>query len=319
MTSTKTSGQEPFKFVHREDLYSLPSAAREQEVKLHGGFAVDARDGYGQIYYGMPGIGIMRVDADLQKQEIINLPDELTPLNFHGTKIGDIGGNRRLIVPANADEMVVVLTLDGKVDFTLPRPTFDEYQAEEADYKPTDTVLVGNQLYIADGYGSNYITSADVNTRQWTGIFGGKTQDAAEDGKFATAHGINVNPTHSHLDIADRPSSRIQVHGGDGRFFASHKLPFGSFPCGISYLEYQKRWYAVIGCLRDDPKELRPAPIYILDAESYELLSTIRPKEDLGIELAQHLHNVALHIHDGQLYLVCQAWSPGHYFVLQKV
>ena len=186
-------------------------------------------------------------------------------------------------------------------------------------YKPADTVLVGNRLYIADGYGSNYITCADVNTRKWTGIFGGRTEDFEEDGKFATAHGINVNPTHNHLDIADRPSSRIQVHGRDGRFLASHKLLSGSFPCGISNLEYQARWYATIGCLRDDPEELRPAPMYIIDAESYELLSIICPKEDFGIELAQHLHNVALHIQDGQLYLACQAWNPGHYFVLQKV
>jgi len=318
MTSVKTSGQEPFVFAQRGDLYNLPSAAREQEVNLHGGFAVDDRDGYGQIYYGMPGCGIMRVDADLRKQEIISLPDELTPLNFHATKIVELDGNRRLILPANQDEMVVVLTLDGEVDFTLPRPVFDEYQAEEAVYSPTDTVLVGDQLYIADGYGSNYIVSADVNTRRWTGIFGGKTEDPEEDGKFATAHGINVNPTHNHLDIADRPSSRIQVHTGEGRFLVSHKLPSGAFLCGISYLEYQARWYAVIGCLRD-PEEDRPAPIYIIDAESYELLSIIRPKEDLGIELAQHLHNVALHIDDGQLYLVCQAWNPGHYFVLQKV
>ena len=58
MTSVKTSGQEPFVFAHREDLYNLPSAAREQEVNLHGGFAVDARSGYGQIYYGMPGCGM---------------------------------------------------------------------------------------------------------------------------------------------------------------------------------------------------------------------------------------------------------------------
>ena len=319
MTSVKTSGQEPFVFAHREDLYNLPPAAREQEVNLHGGFAVDARYGYGQIYYGMPGCGIMRIDADLQKQEIISLPDELTPLNFHGAKIGEFDGNRRLFLPANNDEMVVVLTLDGEVDFTLPRPIFDEYQSAEAVYKPTDTVLVGNQLYIADGYGSNYIISADVKTRQWTGIFGGKTADSEEDGKFATAHGINVNPTHNQLDIADRPHSRIQVHTGEGRFLASHKLPSGSFLCGISYLEYQARWYTVIGCLRDDPEELRPAPIYIIDAESYELLSTIRPKEDFGIELAQHLHNVVPHIHDGQLYLICQAWNPGHYFVLQKV
>ena len=318
MTSIKTSGQDPFVFVHREDLNNLPSAAREHEVDLHGGFAVDAQYGEGQIYYGMPGYGIMRIDADLQKQEIISLPDELTPLNFHGTKIGEINGSRRLFLTANNDELVVVLTLDGEVDFTLPRPIFDEYQSEEAVYKPTDTVLIGNRLFVADGYGSNYIMSADVNTKQWTGIFGGKTEDPEEDGKFTTAHGIDINPIHNQLDIADRPNSRIQVHTGDGRFLASHKFPSGAFLCGISYVEYQARWYCVIGCLRD-PDEDRPGPIYIADAESYELLSTIRPKEDLGIELAQHMHNVALHIHDGQLYLVCQAWNPGHYFVLQKV
>ena len=238
MTSVKTSGQEPFVFAHREDLSNLPSAAREQEVSLHGEFAIDARDGYGQIYYGMPGCGIMRVDADLKKQDIIGLPDELTPLNFHGTNIGEFDGSPRLFLSANNDESVVVLTLDGVVDFTLPRPVFDEYQAEEAVYKPTDTVLVGNQLYIADGYGSNYITSLDVITRQWTGIFGGETEDPEEDGKFATAHGINVNPIHKQLDIADRPNSRIQVHPAEGRFLSSQKLPSGAFLCGISYLEY---------------------------------------------------------------------------------
>ncbi|MDP6063323.1 MAG: hypothetical protein QGI49_00810, partial [SAR202 cluster bacterium] len=226
-------------------------------------------------------------------------------------------GKRRLFLSANGDEMVVVLTLDGEVDYTLPRPVFDEYQAEEALYKPTDTALVGDQLYIADGYGSNYIVSADVKTRQWTGIFGGKTEDPTEDGKFATAHGIGVNPIHHQLDIADRPHSRIQVHSGIGDFIESHKLPAGAFLCGINYLEYKSHWYAVIGCLRD-PDEDRPAPIYIIDAESYDLLSVIRPKEDFGIELAQHLHNVTLHEHDDQLYLVCQAWNPGHYFVLQK-
>ena len=317
MTSNQTSGQGPFMFALREDLCNLPAVAREQEVNLHGAFAIDSQD-RGQIYYGMPGCGIMRVDADLKKQEVIGLPDDLKPLNFHGTKIGEINGKRRLILPADRDEMVVILTLDGEVDFTLPRPVFEEYQSGTATYKPTDTVLLGDQLYIADGYGSNYILSADVSTGQWTGIFGGKTEDPGEDGKFATAHGININPTHNQLDIADRPHSRIQVHAGDGSFVASHKLPEGAFLCGISYMEYQARWYAVIACLRDPVKD-RPAPIYIIDAESYELLSIIRPKEDLGVELAQHLHNVALHIHDGQVYLICQAWNPGHYFVLQKV
>ncbi len=316
--ASKMSGQEPFVFTHREDLSHLPSAARDHEVDLHGGFAIDARDGCGQIYYGMPGCGIMRIDADLQKQDIIDLPSELRPLNFHGTEIGEFDGNRRLFLPANNDEMVVVLSLDGEVDFILPRPVFDEYREEETLYKPTDTVLVDNRLYIADGYGSNYIVSANVNSQEWLGCFGGMTDDPEENGKFAKAHGINFNPIHHHLDIADRSNARIQAHRGDGHFVSSQKFQAGAFLCGISYLEYQGRWYAVIGCLRD-PEEGRPAPIYIIDPDTYEILSTIRPKEDLGIELAQHLHNVVLHTHDDQLYLVCQAWNPGHYFVMQKI
>jgi hypothetical protein len=317
MSPDKLSGQAPFAFAHRADLSHLPAAAGEYEVHLHGGFAVDARAGFGQIYYGMPGCGLMRIEADLSRQEIIKLPDELRPLNFHSTKLGQFDGQWRLFMPANSAEQVVVLSVEGKVEFILPRPVFDEYQDRALPYAPTDTVLVGKQLFIADGYGSNYITSADVTTQQWTGIFGGRTEDPAENGKFLTAHGINFNPVHHHLDIADRPHSRIQAHAEDGRFIASHKLPAGAFLCGINYVRYQDRWYAVIGCLRD-PVADRPAPIYIIDAETYELLSTIRPKEDLGIELAQHLHNVVFHVHDGQLYLVCQAWNPGHYFILQK-
>jgi hypothetical protein len=318
MTSDPVSGQAPFAFAPRPDLTFLPEPAREHEVNLHGGFAVDGRPGFGQVYYGMPGFGIMRVDADLRQQNVIQLPDDLRLLNFHSTKLGQFDGQVRLFLPANSAEKVVVLTLDGQVDFVLPRPVFEEYQDLSTPYNPTDAVLVGEHVFIADGYGSNYITSADVHTHQWTGIFGGRTENPTEDGKFLTAHGINFNPVHHHLDIADRPHSRIQNHGEDGHFIASHHLPQGAFLCGINYIQYNDRWYAVIGCLRD-PVQDRPAPIYIIDASTYELLSTIRPKEELGIELAQHLHNVVFHLHEGQLYLICQAWNPGHYFVLQKV
>jgi hypothetical protein len=313
------SGQAPFVFEHRPDLSHLPAAAREFEVKLHGGFAVDPRPDFGQIYYGMPGCGIMRVDADLDGQSILELPAGLQPENFHSTKIGQFDGQWRLILSANDSEKVIVLTLDGKVDFVLPRPEFEQYQSPETPYRPTDTVLVDRQLFVADGYGSNYILWADVGTRQWAGIFGGRTEDPTEDGKFLTAHGLNFNPVHHHLDIADRPHSRVQNHGLDGHFIASHKYPQGAYLCGINYVNYQGRWLAVIGCLRDPEPERRPAPIYILDASTYELLSTIRPKEELGIELAQHIHNTVFHVHDGQLYLIVQAWNPGHYFVLAKV
>jgi len=317
MVQKNQSGLEPLAFGLRDDLSTLPLNAQGFEVDLHGGFAVDTRDGYGEVYYGMPGCGLMRVDSDLQRQEIIALPDDLRAVNFHSTKIGRFDGNWRLFLPANSDEMVVIMTLEGQVDFILPRPVFEQYRSPEVPYNPTDTVLVEDQLYIADGYGSNYISTVDMGAREWSGIFGGKTTDRHEDGKFATAHGINFNPVHHHLDIADRPHSRIQNHALDGAFLASQSLPAGAYVCGISYANYQGRWLAAIGCLQD-PDEGRPAPIYIVDATNYELLSTIRPKEELGVEEAQHLHNVALHINGGQLYLVCQAWNPGRYFVLQE-
>lgn len=313
-----TSGQAPFEFFRREDLRNLPAEARPSEVNLHGGFAIDTRPDHGEIYYGMPGCGILRVDSDLRQQHVIDLPDDLRAVNFHSTKIGEFDGQWRLFLAANEDEKVVVVDLNGSVEFILPRPEFEQYSSADADYKPTDTVLAGEDLFIADGYGSNYISVANVRRKAWTSWFGGKTEDPTEDGKFATAHGLNLNPVLGHLDVCDRPHSRIQAHELSGAFVASHRLPQGAFLCGISYLEHEDRWYAVIGCL-NDPDENRPAPIYIIDAQTYELLSTIRPKEELGVELAQHIHNATLHRRGDDLYLICQAWNPGHYFVLQQV
>lgn len=318
MSSNKQSGQAPFTFELRSDLYTLPQETMACEVDLHGGFATDPRADFGHIYYGMPGCGILRIDPDMSRQELIKLPDDLKPLNFHSTKIGQVDGQWRLFMPANSDEKVVVISLDGDVDFVLPRPEFEQYQSADVPFNPTDTTLSGDQLYVADGYGSNYISSANVTTQQWTGIFGGKTEDATEDGKFATAHGISLSHTHEHLVIADRPSARMQLHKFDGEFMDSHKLPPGAWPCGINYFQYNNHWYAVIGSLRD-PVENRPAPIYIVDAATHDVVSTIRPKDELGIDLVQHLHNVIWHDDGDHHYLVCQAWNPGHYFVLEMV
>ena len=318
MQSKKTSGQGPFVFTYCEDLRSLPQKALGFEEGLHGGFAVDKRPDYGHIYYGMLGCGLLRVSPDLTTQELIELPLKLESVNFHSTKIGDFDGKRRLFLAANNDEMVVIVTLEGEIDFILPKPEFDEYREAENAYKPTDTVLEGDRLFVADGYGANYITNTDLPTRQWSGIFGGKTQNPEEHGKFGTAHGMNRTPLGSHLAIADRLHSRFEIYTFEGSFTASHSLPPGSRPCGIDYFKRGDRWYAVVGSL-DDPEKGRPAPIYILDGTTYQVVSTIRPKEELGIERADHIHNAVWYEYDGQGFLVCQSWNPGYYFVLEGV
>jgi hypothetical protein len=319
MARKKRSGQSPFVFAYCEDLRRVPEKALPFEQGLHGGFAVDKRPGYGHVYYGMAGCGLLRVSPDLTAQDIIDLPPNLTGTNFHSTKIGEFEGKVRLFMPANGDAMVAIVTLDGDVDFILSKPEFEEYQKADQAFRPTDTVQEGNRLFVADGYGANYISSADLSTRKWTGIFGGKTDNLADHGKFGTAHGINRSPVHHHhLAIADRPHSRFEIVTYDGKPAASYGLPAGSRPCGIDYIQWKNRWYAVAGSLDDPEKDKgRPAPIYVLDASTYEVLSTIRPKEDLGIERADHIHNTVWHVHDGDLYLICQSWNPGFYFVLE--
>src|SRR4029078_12910949 len=126
--------------------------------------------GFGQVFYGMPGLGLLRASADLTTQDLISLPPELTPVSFHSNKIGEVERKARLLLAAEGKSLVAVVTLDGDVEYTLSKPAFYEYQSETAKYLPTDTALAGNSLYIADGYGSNFISKADVTTRQWAGI-----------------------------------------------------------------------------------------------------------------------------------------------------
>ena len=90
--SQKSSGQPPFVFHNCEDLRSLPTRARSHEVDLHGGFAVDRRPGFGHIYYGMPGCGLLRIQPDMAEQEIIEIPPDLVDTNFHSTRIAEFDG-----------------------------------------------------------------------------------------------------------------------------------------------------------------------------------------------------------------------------------
>jgi hypothetical protein len=210
-----TSGSSPFCFSHCEDFRSVPKAALTHESRLHGCFSVDNRPGKGDIYYALAGCGVLKISADLSTQEIIELPGEFIDVNFHSTRLGLIEGEHRLVLAANLEEKVLVVGLDGSIDYVLARPEFDEYADAEAPFKPTDTVIppggvTDAGLLVADGYGSNYILGIDTHTHEWSSIFGGKTEDPTVHGRFGTAHGMSVAPSGKHLSIADRLHSRLE-------------------------------------------------------------------------------------------------------------
>ena len=56
---------------------------------------------------------------------------------------------------------------------------------------------------------------------------------------------------------------------------------------------------------------------YILQGET--LISTIMPKEDLGLKNFKHIHNAALRKIGDKFYIIAQAWNPGDFAVLEQV
>jgi len=89
-------------------------------------------------------------------------------------------------------------------------------------------------------------------------------------------------------------------------------MPLGSFPCDVDYLGR----YAIVGALHG-PDRSKGAPIYLFENE--QLVSTVMPKEELGLENFQHVHNAVLHERDGKLYIIAQAWNPGDFAILEQV
>ena len=59
------------------------------------------------------------------------------------------------------------------------------------------------------------------------------------------------------------------------------------------------------------------APIYILEDD--QLISTVMPKEELGLSNFQHIHNAVLRQTGGKMYIIAQAWNPGDFAILEQL
>ena len=116
----------------------------------------------------------------------------------------------------------------------------------------------------------------------------------------------------SEVHISDRPNGEIDRFTPDGRYRSTLSLPEGAWPADIDY----EGEYAVVGCLFGLDRE-KGAPIYIL--KNGEVVSTIWPKDEMGLGTFQHIHDAVIREVDGVLYIIAQAWNPGDFVVLRQV
>jgi hypothetical protein len=320
------TGQAPLRFRVLHTSASLPEAARKVLTSAHGGFAVDHRPGRGDTYFALPGAGILRMSADMEQVALVATAPEMRDTNLHNTKIWYApDGTAFLSFPANDLGRVFTTSLTGELLNTLARPGEDDdlglpsvrdYFAGGGAFAPTDVEFLEGLLYVTTGYSpldtvlTARVTSYSPLRAAWFDLaFGGKG-DAP--GQFGTGHGITVPPGTRRLDVADRANSEIDRFTRHGQYLSTLRMPAGSLPCDIDYLGR----YAVVAAL-DGPDRSKGAPIYLFEDD--RLVSTLLPKEDLGLENFKHLHNAVLRQAGGKLYVIAQAWNPGDFAVLEQV
>jgi len=304
----------------------LPGETTRHLKNAHGGFAVDRRDGQGEVYFALPGAGIIQISSDLKSTRMIPTDPQMAATNMHNTTLWlDRARKPYLAFPGNSVAKVFTTRLDGTLVHTLNAPdasvkfgveAVNTYFANGGTFVPTDVEFLGGSYYITTGYSAlDYVLTANVASgamvnAQWNKLaFGGKGK---EPGQFSTGHGITIAPDGKTIAVADRPVAEIDMFSAGGEYQNTVKIPEGAFACDIDY----EGDYAVVGCLNGPDRE-KGAPVYILKDD--KVVSTLMPKEDLGLENFVHIHNAVITEREGKLYVIALAWNPGDFAILEQV
>ncbi len=148
----------------------------------------------------------------------------------HGLTLFNENGTDVLFICDNNRHQVIKTTLDGKVLLVLdyPRETGQYSKAEE--YVPTETAIAPNgDIYVADGYGKDFIVRYD-STGRYISHFGGK---GTESKHLSNAHGICVDQRNPHqpcLIVTSRQQNAFKRYTPDGVYIDTIPLP-GAWVC----------------------------------------------------------------------------------------
>ena len=141
------------------------------------------------------------------------------PTRIHGLELREENGTEYIYAARHIDHEVVKLTLNGEREWTIgfPKEAASNVYKDANAFKPCAvTVAPDGSIFVADGYGSNYVLKYD-KMRKFVKIFGGF---GAEEGKFNTCHGIAVDTRQGKplLLICNRNNNRVEYWDLEGNF-----------------------------------------------------------------------------------------------------
>jgi len=148
----------------------------------------------------------------------------------HGFTLFNENGTDVLFICDNSRHQVIKTTIDGRVLLVLdyPKETGEYTKAEE--YVPTETAIAANgDIYVADGYGKDFIVQYDALGR-YIRHFGGR---GTGDKHLLNAHGVCIDardPLKSTLLVTSRQQNAFKRYTLQGHYIETIALP-GAWVC----------------------------------------------------------------------------------------
>jgi hypothetical protein len=232
----------------------------------------------------------------------------------HGLSLGFDDDQPFLVITDTDLHKVFYTDLMGNIKREISVPLNLGYYESAKEFVPTETVVAQNgDLYIADGYGKQYILHLDKNGKIIK-VFGGK---GAEDKHLDNAHGICIDYRSStpSLIITDRNKCCFKRFTMSGEYISTISVPGANVCRPVIKGDYL---YAAV-LTSNATSNANTGFVIILDKKdqliscvggstpSYNEKNVLLPSYQT-IKLFQHPHDVMVD-HDHNLY-VCQ-WNSG--------
>ena len=148
----------------------------------------------------------------------------------HGLTLNVEGGEDFLYIADNNRHEIIKTTIDGKIVLQLPYPKTSGKYETASQYIPTETAIAPNgDIYVADGYGLQYIMHYDAKGNL-KNVFGGRGEG---DEYFDNAHGICYDDRDKKkpcLLITARQRNELKRFSLDGELLEVIPLP-GAYIC----------------------------------------------------------------------------------------
>jgi DNA-binding beta-propeller fold protein YncE len=139
------------------------------------------------------------------------------PTRIHALEIREENGVEYIYAARPTDHEVVKLKMDGAVVWVIGAPDEAGLYKDGVGFNPCAvTVAPEGYIFVADGYGSNYVLKFDKN-RRFVKAFGGPGE---AEGKFKTCHGIGLDTRTGKplLLVCNRNNNRVEYWDLDGNF-----------------------------------------------------------------------------------------------------